>query len=364
MCVVAGVFTLLTLGLQLSAQPAAPAGGEVDPAAEASASAPEPAPGNLKTVALLPLRVEGELPEHVRRAMEDDLGTALERGGEFRVVRSDETAARSPVARRCEVVQCFQEAARATQSQVLLLPQITVYGRDYEYKLTLIDGATGEALADSTGTCDTCGHEEARAGLVNEVAAITRKIAAEKTTPPALVVRTVPAGARVTFDGELLGVTPLEVVVDGGEHDIRVEKAGHIASRRRIAFVDGVTETLELELAPVPSVDDPRAKLLRGLGWAGVGLGAGALVGAGVLIGLEERPITLRCSGENVDYLGNCKYRYATVEGGVALAVTGVALVASGITMLVLAKKRRGRALEEVARLRPSLGAGGLTLRF
>ena len=353
-----GLFTLLTLGLQLSAQPAEPASKPTGAAAAPAAD------DEKKVVALLPLRVEGELPEHIRAAMEEDLGNALARDASLQIIRSDETTARSSVARRCEVTQCFQETARANNSEFLVLPLISVYGRDYEFKITLIDGASGEAVADSAGTCDVCGHEEAREGLANEVAALSRKIAAQTTTPPTLVVRTVPAGARVIFDDELLGVTPLEVIVDGGEHDIRVEKSSFLATRKRIAFVDGVTETLDLELTPAPTVDDPRAKLLRGLGWTGVGLGAGALVGAGVLIGLEEQPITLRCSGENVDYEGNCKYRYATVEGGVALAVTGVALVAGGITMLVLAKKRRGRALEEVARLEPTVGAGGFTLRF
>ncbi|MCB9755237.1 MAG: PEGA domain-containing protein [Myxococcales bacterium] len=348
----------------------------VDPLAEdPTSAADEPtevssdAPLAVGAVAILPLRVDGELPAHVRATMVQDLKAAVE-AGEREVIPADEVEARSPVAQRCEVAQCFQTIAETMKSRYLVLARVTVVVRDYEFSVTLIDGVTGEPVANTGGNCDICGHDEAREGLANAAAALSRKIHAATSAPPTFVVQTTPAGAQVRLDGRLLGVTPLEVVVEDGEHDIVVEKPGYIAARRRIAFVDGVTETLALELVAMPAGGGPEHKesgLLRALGWTGVGLSVGALAGGAVMIALEERPITSDCDGANVDDLGNCKWRYKTLEGGIALVVTGVALAATGATLLVLDRKRRNETRDDrraSARVRTRLGAGGLELRF
>ncbi len=348
-----------SIALGLVAQLLAPAPApEPEPAAEPAAEAKS------ADVALLPLRVEGTLPKHLRADMEAEVQQALERADQ-RVVPSEEVVARSSLAKRCEVPQCFQGIATELDSRFLVIAAIEVRGRDYGYTLTLIDGATGEPVADANGSCDICGHDEAREALANEVAALSRKLAAQATSLPTLVVVSSPAGAQVTFDGEILGVTPLEVQVDAGQHDIRVEKPGYIAARERVAFVDGVTESLNLELVPLPRIDDPTAKLMRSLGWASVGVSVAALITGGVLIGVDKKPVTSRCEGDDIDYLGNCRYRYATLEGGVAFVIVGVALAAGGATLLVLERKRQKRPLgERRARVRPSVGFGGLGLRF
>ena len=87
------------------------------------------------------------------------------------------------------------------------------------------------------------------------------------------------------------------------------------------------------------------------------------MVGSGsALLAIDEKPNERQCDGSNVDPDGDCKFRYDTLGGGLALTLGGAAVLASvGVTALVLARKKRRRTPES-ARLTP--GLGGLGVRF
>jgi hypothetical protein len=73
---------------------------------------------------------------------------------------------------------------------------------------------------------------------------------------------------------------------------------------------------------------------------------------------LDDRQYKNRCSGENMDVNGTCKFSYDTVAGGAVLVAGGAALTITGAVLLAVGKKRGKSELRASAML-----PGGLMLR-
>jgi hypothetical protein len=69
------------------------------------------------------------------------------------------------------------------------------------------------------------------------------------------------------------------------------------------------------------------------------------------LFAIEEQPI-FGCSGADIDTDGNCRWRYATREAGVGLAVGGAVLIGTGVALLVVGRKKFKSSA--AARMRPT----------
>jgi serine/threonine protein kinase len=74
------------------------------------------------------------------------------------------------------------------------------------------------------------------------------------TEPARVTITSVPAGASVRIDGEVLGVTPLESQeIGGGPHDLVLVKPGYQTVRRRIDAITGSTVERHHRLEPLPA---------------------------------------------------------------------------------------------------------------
>lgn len=236
--------------------------------------------------------------------------------------------------------------------------QAKLVGRDrnYEVSAELIDGATGRVIGSSSRVCDICGQEELGATIDDVAWALRRKLDASVSALPVLVIESTPPGALVEIDGKPMGTTPVELLLPAGRHDVRVSDDDRVPQLRRVVLVDGVREDLALALPPLPGRGErPPRVLVAGatmtaLGLAGLGVGA-------TLAASDESPIRSRCGAENLDRDGDCKYRYDSLEAGIAIAVIGGAALAAGVTMLVV-DRRRGK------RSRVAMRSGGLAIRF
>lgn len=327
-------------------------------AGEARASATSPAPD---AVAVLPLAVRGKLADRLPRTLEERLVAALRRGDAAILSAEDLRAGAEP----CDET-CLRAAALAAGAAYLVRAEVSVEGRDYALRLSLTRTGSGEELASVADTCEICGHEELAERVDDLAAALGRKLKAAVVPPPRLRVLGRPAGSRVTIDGQEVGVSPLELSVAAGEHEVVIEKEGFTGVRRRVAFVDGVVETLDLALvelprAAAPAPVPPRRRWVEPLGWSGVGLGVGAAAGGVVLVALDQRPIRGDCQGANVDAEGDCKWRYDTLAGGVVLTVLGVAAIAVGAAIV---GRERQRARRGQARASAWVDPAGLAVRF
>ncbi len=300
---------------------------------------------------VVPAQVQGELPAHVRQEVDARLRDS---------VADDAALLDGTVASACTDDACWSALATEAKASRLVQATIVVDDRDYAVRADVRD-ASGTVIASVDQRCEICGHEE----LVDTIEllgnALRRKLASEIVALPTLVVTSTPVGAWVSIDGENAGTTPLELTLAEGSHDIRVSKDGHVAQLRRVALVAGVRERVEVSLAPLPDrAPAPKQQTaMRAAGGTLLGLGL-ASIGAGIgLVVLDQNPQESRCDGQNVDIEGNCKYRYATLEGGIAAISVGAAALAAGIALVVVAHKR-GRA-SRVAWMPTTNGIG---LRF
>lgn len=358
---VALALALTTAATPAAAQPTAP--GTPPVAQPAPPAAPgTPAAAERDVVVVLPITVRDVPDGHLARDLENRVAAGLRRAG-LTAVAADVVRARVP-AGACGP-ECLRGAVAGTGARWLVRTEIVVEGRDYNVQLVLLRADTGQIALTSADQCEICGYEEL-GEIVGDLAyALQRKLAAAAVPPPRLQVFTRPDGSTVLVDGAVVGVTPLDITVAAGAHEVVIERPGYVSHRRRITAADGVTETIGTELGPVPPPDQPPReqprRRLAPIGWAAVGVGLAGLIAGTALITIDERPIQRDCSGMNVDAFGTCKWRHDTLAGGATLAALGVAALATGVALLVV-DRRRSRPTPARATVRPH--PGGLLVRF
>lgn len=121
-----------------------------------------------------------------------------------------------------------------------------------------------------------------------------------------------PPGAHITVDGRPAGVTPQDVVLAEGAHEI-VLTANGLEARRTVTIVRGVNQRLELELGR----STPRSKLpLAIMG------GGGALLLTGVILYATSESDT----GAKPEYRDTRALGVGFIIGGLAAAGTGAYL--------------------------------------
>jgi hypothetical protein len=110
-----------------------------------------------------------------------------------------------------------------------------------------------------------------------------------RTTADLVIEANVPA-IEVTVDGAVVGETPIAepIVVDPGEHVVRLSKDGYVTQEREVVVDKGELSTLEFVLEPAetdsastvpPVTDDGEQKRVPTLVWIGLGgtVAAGAV---------------------------------------------------------------------------------------
>jgi hypothetical protein len=302
-----------------------------------ASSEPEP------SIVVLPLRIDGELPEARRQELE----TALRRGLERAELELVDAAATD-----CNTIVCATEVARAAKADYAVLPRIAITRRDYDLVIEVIDARQGKVVASSAEHCEVCGIAEVIELVDTRAAALSARLQALRLGAPVLVFESTPPGALIHIDGDVVGETPLQRVVEAGAHRVGAELSGYVPETREIDAVPGVHSTIDFELTPIPR--SVRFRRLRIFGWTAIGVGAAAVLVGGPLIAVHGRENEVVCSGANVDPRGNCKYLHATRGPGIAVTVVGAALLATGIGILIGTRDKR----KSPGRARANLGVG------
>lgn len=295
-------------------------------------------PAESVRIAVVPLKLEGQVDEATRKGWVVGLRRGLGRGS-FALVEQDAAD------RAGDALERLREAG-ATH---LVRTSITMKSRDFLLELELVDAGSGAVLFKSQERCEICGVGEVADLLDSQGALLQTRLAALGQGPPMLILDTRPSGARVHVDGELVGTTPLERPLLAGARKIRVTMPGFVAEERELTFVAGAREDLVIPLQRTPG--SPRQ---RALGGAAVGGGV-LLFGAGVaLLALDDLPFKKRCTGAEVDADGDCRWLFNTGWGGAALAVSGAVLLTLGIVALV--RNRAPRSVRSARVLPTGLG--------
>lgn len=157
-----------------------------------------------------------------------------------------------------------------------------------------------------------------------------------------------PPGATVTIGGKVIGPTPIEHGLPPGAHEVVLELPGRPRELRSVKIEKGQTTAVEVAFGSPPL---SRRKKLTYAALAG---GAALVVVGGILIGLDEDPDPPAGPQTNPTY-------FDSAPGGVALALTGVAAIATGMYFLV---RDPGRRSAPAVSLVPRGGLVGWTGRF
>lgn len=326
------------------------------------------------TAAILPIRVDGELPEADRIQLTQRLVEGLQLG-DFGVVAPQDVVAASSEAKDCGEADCAKKVAVAVGATQVVRTVVTVVDRDYEVNVSLLDGETGQILAKTTDNCEICGVADAGAMLSTAATTLKNKLDALAQGPSTLGVTSDPVGSEIRVDGELLGTTPFEGPVIPGKHVLRISRDGFITVEREVTFVEGVAETLAFELEKVPSRLPSRP-----YGYVALGTGIASLGVATAFAVLHDRPLKARgmCEGEDdngdprVDGMGNCARLWNGAYFMLGFGIGGAALTTLGVAILLSSKGsgKRARDSASTARLRRrvrrpkvGVGPGSVTLR-
>ncbi len=295
----------------------------------------EAAPDDRRIVLLRP-KIVGDTPDRVRVEITSAVIAGLRRG-EAEVIESDQTID------GCADSECRRQVAAELGVTRVLTVTVTVTRRDYDTKITLYDGATGDEVAAIDRRCELCGIAEVAELVDSQSATLLRRIQ-QKAVAATLVVRSDPPGARVLLDRRPIGTTPLTVEVAVGAHAIELAMRGFTTAQRNFTALAGVRETLMVTLT---RPDQTRTGLRRGAIVSFAAAGVVGVVGA-ALVGIHGRPNRLMCSGGDVDAQGDCRFLYGTRAPGVALIALGSAGLMVGIGLIGAWRSANGR--------RPKLG--------
>lgn len=299
------------------------------------------------TVVVLAPRIDPDTDPLLRERLDGELRVGLARG---RVRVADGPADLPDPCDRA----CLDRLRADTSADYFLRTTVAVNDRDYALRLELLDGKSGELVADSATTCELCGLREFGEAVAAQGALLVAKIDALATPPPALVVATEPPGAIVSVDGVTLGPSPVEKVLTAGKHRVHTSLPGYVPDEREVALVPGVRETLRLSLQRSPA-----ALRLRAVGWASLVVGVPLLAGGVGLLAIAGRDYRPRCAGDDRDLEGDCRFTYTTTPLGATLVVAGALLGVAGAVLLVRTRDR-GR----VRRVSTSFGPAGLRASF
>lgn len=319
-----------------------------------------------KSIALLPLQWEGEPNPGARPQLQGRLNDAFTDGDGISWVPASAVAgALESAGGKCPDLACQRAVGESVDARYVVVPKTTLRDRVYRIELRAIDVADGTVVAETAEFCEICGVEEVADLIAAQASTLQPTLAALVQGRPVLEVVTAPPGAHVIVDGTELGTTPLTVELDAGRHVVRLEAPGRIPQERQILSVEGARETLNVELPTSPTTGtggrddaetgaDRRGRAMTGWGGASLGVGLG-MIGAGIpLMVIHDRQNRRRCSGDDVDVNGTCRYSYDTMGAGIGLTVGGAILTATGIALVSVGAKRKrsGRS----ATLRPSFG--------
>src|SRR5690606_9230094 len=189
---------------------------------------------------------------------------------------------------------CAAQGAKGVGADYAIWMSVELDRRDYAITLELIDAGTAEIVSSTSERCEVCGISEARDVVDNQAAALRASLEAATLAPPVVVFRSTPPGATIRLDGQVLGTTPLETILDPGMHHIEASLGGHVDGQRTFEAVTGVRTAVSFDLEPAPRPESIRK--LRIFGWTALGVGIAGLATGATLIGIDGRQNTLDCS--------------------------------------------------------------------
>jgi hypothetical protein len=295
----------------------------------------------------MPVELQGDAAAEVTPPVEDRLRAQL----------SDLALVDAAAEAGCASADCLTGVAATAGARGLVRVVINGEARDYTITVDLVDGESGEVVRSEEASCEICTYDEVADEVEQAVGNVKASAEESLSGPGAPVGATInivsqPSDAVVRIDGEVVGSTPYQAVVDPGTHDIEISKEGFASRSERLSVGEEDERALEIKLRK----DSGKVRLKQVVGWSAVGLAVPLVVTGIALLAIDENPYKKDCDGDNLDVNGTCRFRYNTLGGGVVALIGGLAAAGAGATLLVLDRKEQGK-------LEAWIGPGGGGIR-
>lgn len=297
------------------------------------------------TVAISPLEVRGPLESHWRKLLGDRVREGL--------ARSELGVATTP--KVCATAPCRARLAADLGVDFLVEPVVTVQDQSYEIELRLVSGEDGGLVTTARESCELCGVSEVGDIMAAQSAALVAKMKKARSLPASVRIETQPEGAQLRLDGREVGATTLTLECTPGPHRIQLDRVGYESRSVDVECVAGRMERISLELRP-----DRRARRRQWmLPWGATltAIGVAAVATGVTLLLIDGNEYGGRCTGDDRDEFGNCRYRLDTLAGGLAATIGGGVVLGTGVGLLIGTRKRGGKLRPAVA-LAPVPGRG------
>lgn len=282
-------------------------------------------------VAVLRLEFAGNIPDAGRELFSTRLTEGLAAAG-FQVLAGDAVDAKlagQGDASTCREAACFPRVAELLEVPYLVSGRVTESNKSYAIALKLVNGRTGATVAGDNERCETCGIEDAGEKMALAAAALRARIEALARAPARFIIRSQPSSATTLVDGKAVGTTPLDLELTGGRHTLTLSLNGYGRRDRTFTVVNGLDETLDLDLVARPG-DFP----YTAVGWASIAVGALAVVAGVWAIWVDGKEVA--CAAAEQDKMNHCPYVHKTSGLGAGLIGLGAASASLGGVSLFL----------------------------
>lgn len=243
-------------------------------------------------IAIMDLKATSGFPDELTGSITDVMTEALDRQGVFKPISTRDIARMMDFEVQkqnlgcTDDTSCLAEMVGAMGAQYLVTGSISLLGDQYLLQLQLFDIDNARVMRRESRD-----YQGAPSGLLKlaegAVQALVRDLLAESAGQ--LEVKASEPEATVRVDDRIVGVTPLAPLeLGGGVHKVEVLKEGFITVVLDVEVKKGETTLVEAKLVPSPAYREAYARqawLIRGAAFAGMGIGALGLVGAGALYG-------------------------------------------------------------------------------
>jgi hypothetical protein len=248
----------------------------------------------------------------------------------------------------CSDPSCYPAMARALGVGYLVVGRVAEDRKTYQIALELVNGRTGAIMGTVRQQCETCGIEEAGEKMDLAASALRARLEMMTRAPARFAIRSQPADAEASIDGQAVGRTPVEVELAGGEHHLGLRLPGHEPISRTFVVVSGVDETLDFAL-----VQEATAIPFRPLGWTALGVGLAGIAAGVAALAMDGHQVA--CDPREQDPGGHCPLVHRTrLLGGMLVGVGSAAFAVGGLSLYL-----GGRGSTESTRPAASVAVSG-----
>lgn len=206
--------------------------------------------------------------------------------------------------------------------------------RNYTLHWVATDPRLEEPLVVNT-SCELCSLVELEQQFAVDLTRVCSQIDALETGPGRLLLSSDPQEARVRIDGQKVGRTPWSGELTAGEHTIELRARGRLPQRHSVAILGNVETRKHFQLRS----SFARRGRPQWPAWTSLGLGMAMTVAGTALISVSGKPYQGRCTGNDIDVEGNCRFLLETRPLGIALTTLGVGAIAGGVGLMIWAQR-------------------------